>query len=445
MGMGAHEIPDSIQWHEGLLLTPQHFQQLSLRHEALLQYSNAAIAPFYWGARYFKIDPTNLVGGILRVLELEAVMPDSLVVSHGLRRNEELQVDLNPYIEEMKEKPMPVHLAVPARETDYITKGDLDRYDSFEGDPVADESTGNGQLRIPRLKPRLSLLVTETPSKKYVSFPLVKVIHQNESFAVTDYIAPTPMVSVQSSLGIMSSLAAKRVREKAMYLTEQARSPSSGSGRRLGLETQNQIRSLVASLPYLEAVLYTGVSHPYQLYLALCSMVGNLSVLGKNLVPPVLPPYDHNDLRFTFEQALNFIFKTLDEGITTNYKFFPFHYQDGVYELTFDGSWMNKQLAIGLRGQTGMSEKEVIKWGEECLIGSKKKIPAIRANRILGARREQFDGDEDLVPPRGVILFSLKADQEFIEPYEVLQIFNTSTRSGALRPAEIVLYVRDGS
>lgn len=444
MGMGAHDIPDSIQWHEGLLLTPQHFQQLSLRHEALLQYSTASIAPFYWGVRYFKIDPTSLVGGVLRVLELEAVMPDCLVVSHGLRRSDDLQVDLTPYAEEMKVKPMPVHLAVPARETDHITKGDLARYDSIEGDPVADEITGNGQLRIARLKPRLGLLVTENPSKKYVSFPLAKVTYKNDSFALTDYIPPTPAVSVQSPLGTMCAIAARRVREKAMYLAEQARSPSSG-GIRLDIETKNLIRSLVAALPWLEAVLYTGVSHPYQIYLALCSMMGNLSVLGTSLVPPVLAPYDHNDLRPTFEQALNFIFRTIDEGIISTYKVFPFHYQDGAYEIAFDGAWMTKRLVIGMRGQTGMSEKEVIKWGEECLIGSKRKLQAMRANRILGARREQIEADEDLVPPRGVVLFSLKADPEFIEPHEVLQIFNAGVRTGALRPSEIVLYVRSAS
>lgn len=441
MGMGAHDIPDSIQWHEGLLLTPQHFQQLSLRHEALLQYSTATIAPFYWGVRYFKIDPTSLVGGILRVLELEAVMPDSLVVSHGLRRGDDLQVDLTQYAEEMKVKPVPVHLAVPARETNHITKGDLARYDSIEGDPVADEITGNGQLRIARLKPRLSLLVTENPSKKYVSFPLAKVIYKNDSFALTDYIPPMPMVSLQSPLGTMCAMAARRVREKAMYLAEQAHSPSS-AGIRLDLETKNLIRSLVAALPWLEAVLYTGVSHPYQIYLALCSMMGNLSVLGTSLVPPVLAPYDHNNLRATFEQALNFIFRMIDEGITSTYKVFPFHYQDGAYELTFDGAWMDKRLVIGMRGQTGMSEKDVIKWGEECLIGSKRKIPAMRANRILGARREQIEADEDLVPPRGVVLFSLKPDGEFIEAHEVLQIFNAGVRTGSLRPSEIVLYVR---
>lgn len=442
MTMGAHEIPDSIQWHEGLLLTPQHFQQLSLRHEALLQYSAATIAPFYWGIRYIKIDPTSLVGGILRVLELEAVMPDSMVVSHGLRRGDELQIDLTQYTEQIKAKPMTVHLAVPARETDHLTKGDLARYDSIEGDPVADENTGNGRLRIARLKPRLSLLVTENPSKKYVSFPLAKVTYKNDSFSLTDYIAPTPMVSAQSPLGTMCGLAARRVREKAMYLAEQARVPSSG-GIRLDLESRNLIRSLVASLPLLEAVLNTGVSHPYQIYLALCSMMGQLAVLGTSLVPPVLSPYNHNDLRATFEQALNFIFRMIDEGITSTYKVFPFHYQDGAYELEFDAAWMAKRLVIGMRGQSGMSEKEIIKWGEECLIGSKKKVPLMRQSRVLGARREQIESDEDIIPPRGVVLFSLKADTEFIEPHEDLQIFNAGLRNSTSRPSEIVLYVKN--
>ena len=120
--MDAHQIPEAIQWHEGLLLTPQHFQQLSLRHEALLQYVSAGLSPFGWGVRYFKVDQASLVGGTLRVLEVEAVMPDSLVVSYGARRGEELRVDLTPHADLMKQRPVAVHLAVPARETDTVTR-----------------------------------------------------------------------------------------------------------------------------------------------------------------------------------------------------------------------------------------------------------------------------------------------------------------------------------
>ena len=78
----AHDLPEAIQWSEGMLLRPHHFQQATLRQESLLYYHAALIAPFHWGVRHLKIDEVLLVDGGFRVLELEAVMPDGLVVSH---------------------------------------------------------------------------------------------------------------------------------------------------------------------------------------------------------------------------------------------------------------------------------------------------------------------------------------------------------------------------
>jgi type VI secretion system protein ImpJ len=437
--MDAREIPESIQWHEGLLLTPQHFQQHALRHEALLQYVSTATMPFNWGVRYFKVDPSSLAGGIFRVIELEALMPDGLVVSCGLRRGEELRVDLKPY----KAHPVTVHLAVAARETDAITRGDLARYDSVEGDPVPDENTGEGAVRIPRLRPRLTLLVDDTPPRKYVTLPLARVTYRDESYASTDFIPPVLAVERQSPLGVLCSSAARRLREKAQQLDNQLRSPASGSRLGVALETEGLIRSLVAPLPLLECVLKTGVSHPYLVYLTLCTVAGHVSVMGRSLVPPEFAPYDHNDLRASFEQVLSYIFRKIDEGINSSHTVHPFTDDGVLYSLQFDGEWAGKRLAIGIRGTAGMTEQDVARWGQECLIGSRRLLRAMRENRVRGARRTRIERDEEIAPPRGIILFELKADPEFVEPDEVLQIFNTSERGQSQRPAEIVLYVKD--
>ena len=441
--MDAREIPESVQWHEGLLLTPQHFQQLSLRHETLLQYVAASIAPFNWGVRYLKVDPASLAGGMFRVLELEAVMPDSLVVSFGGRRGEELQVELAQYADQLKERPVTVHLAVAARSTDAITRGDLARYTSVEGDPVADESTGDGALRIPRLRPRLSLLVTDSPPKKYVSLPLARVFYRDETFTLTDFIPPVFGVERQSPLGVICSWTARRLREKAMYLADQLRLPASGTRAGVDRETESLIRSLVASLPLLEAVLGTGASHPYIVYLALCSVAGQVSVMGRSLVPPAFAPYDHNDLRATFEPVLAYISRKVDEGVTASFTAHPFRYEEGIYSLMFDRTWAGKRLAIGMRGGAAMNEQEVVRWGRECVIGSRSRMRAMRESRVLGARRELIERDEDLVPPRGVVLFALRPDAEFVEPEEELQIYNAGERGPSQRPQEIVLYVRN--
>jgi type VI secretion system protein ImpJ len=443
MSMEAREIPESIQWHEGLLLTPQHFQQLALRHEALLQYVAASIAPFNWGVRYLKIDPASLAAGTLRVLELEAVMPDSLVVSFGMRRGEELQVDLAQYAEQLKERPLTVHLAVAARESDVLTRGDIARYDSVEGEPVPDENTGEGTLRIPRLRPRLRLLVADTPPKKFVGLPVARVYCRDETFTLTDFIPPALAVERQSPLGVICSWTARRLREKAMYLADQLRLPASGARAGIDHETESIIRSLVASLPLLEAVLGTGASHPYIVYLALCSVAGQVSVMGRSLVPPAFAPYDHNDLRATFEPVLAYISRKVDEGVTASFTAHPFRYEEGVYSLMFGHAWAGKRLVIGVRGGAAMSEPEVVRWGRESVIGSRSRMRAMRESRVLGARRELIERDEDLVPPRGVVLFSLRADPEFVEPDEELQIFNAGEHGPSQRPQEIVLYVRN--
>ena len=63
--------------------------------------------------------------------------------------------------------------------------------------------------------------------------------------------------------------------------------------------------------------------------------------------------------------------------------------------------------------------------------------------RFLGAERRRIEADPDLVPSRGVILYALHADPEFIVPGETLEIRNLADDDGRRRPLEIVLWVRN--
>ena len=79
----ARRVPEAIDWHEGMLLAPQHFQQLSLRTEEMLHYHSAALVPFPWGVLRLAIDEAALTQGFLRVSEIEAVLPDGPVLVPG--------------------------------------------------------------------------------------------------------------------------------------------------------------------------------------------------------------------------------------------------------------------------------------------------------------------------------------------------------------------------
>jgi type VI secretion system protein ImpJ len=452
MGMKADEIPDSIHWHEGLLLTPQHFQQSSLRHESLLQYHVAMLAPFYWGISYLKVEESNIFRGLVQIKQVEAVMPDGLVVSY--REGDDpaadsgLQVDLKKY-DEVKRKRMKVYLVV-APQSRRMSKGEHARYDVYNGEPVVDEHTGEGQVRITRLVPHLRLVVADTSPPEAVSFPVMEVEFKNNSYYQTGYIPPLlsvttkPQLGVQSKLGLDCERIAKTVRNKAQELASQAEPDSTGGEMRLDLDTKSWIRSLVASLPYLEAILDTEASHPYPVYLALCSMAGHLAALGTQLIPDK-PAYDHNDLRATFRPLIRFIDQAIQKGLTSSYKSYLFSYREGIYEREFKAEWLHRRLILGMRAQPGVSTDELVRWGEECQIGSKGVLQSIRTKRIPGAERKHIEGAGELAHSKDVVLFSLNANAEFIKPNEALQIFNGSALGNASRPVEIVLHVKDAA
>lgn len=220
----AQQIPDAIQWHEGMLLAPQHFQQSALRTETLLNYQMHLAAPFHWGIRQLDIEEIALAGGRFRLEQLEAVMPDGLLVYHTASTGPDLSISLTPYQDALQTEPLLIHLAVAASPTGGAGgQGELARYLSCEGPAIVDDNTGAGELSIPRLRPRLQLFVGETPPTKYVSFPLAQVSYSDGTFLVTDYIPPLLAVPPRSPLTRRGEKIASDLREKAHFLAERAR------------------------------------------------------------------------------------------------------------------------------------------------------------------------------------------------------------------------------
>jgi type VI secretion system protein ImpJ len=445
--MSARELPAAVQWHEGMLLAPQHFQQMALRQEDLLAYHATALSPYHWGVHLLEHDAPLLVAGTFRLTAVEAVLPDGLVVAWQSGDTADgLEIDLAAHAEEMKqERVLTVWLVVPARRSGGSpVRGELPRYESFETDGVADENTGDGDVGIPRLRPRLALLLSaDPPPRKYVGLPLARVSYSNETFTLAEeFVPPSLRVAMDSPLGALCQGIARRLREKAVFLSERVRNPSVAGRAPQLLDTKAMIQSLVSALPQLEAVLGTGLAHPFALYLALCSVVGHVAGVGRALVPPALDPYDHADPWPRFVAARDFISRVIDEGIIESYTGFPFYLEGGVFSLAFDQVWRNRPLVLGVRGNSGTRERDLVAWMEECLIGSKERIPSLRDRRILGAPRKRIDGEGDLVPATGVVLFALDAPPEFVEPNQLLQIVDVGASGTAQRPIEIVLYVK---
>src|SRR6185312_9101376 len=268
-------IPEAVQWHEGMLLSPQHFQQASLRSDLLLHFHLSQAAPFRWGVLALQTDQARLAMGTFRVLSLQAIMPDGLAVSYPHDDMGALELDLQPMKDRLRDAPARIYLAVPARRPDIVSgSGEAPRLRSVEGEETIDENTGDNPLRLPRLRPNLTLLAGEKPSAKYTAMPIAEVSFANDAFQLTPFLPPLLAVALDGGLGQLCLKLAQSVRQKASFLADRAQGAAGAARQASLLETRSAIQCLVGGLPAFEAALNTGLAHPFTLFLLAAGIAG---------------------------------------------------------------------------------------------------------------------------------------------------------------------------
>ena len=435
------DLPESIEWYEGMLLAPQHFQQLARRSEDLPAFLTLAAQPFAWGVRSMAIDAAMLPAGILRINQLEAVMPDGLVVWHSSEEPDSapLEIALAPFADQLQQGELMVHLAVVAADGTGDAGGAGDRYRSLPGINVQDETSEAEAVVISRRRPNLQLIPGSTPSARFVSFPLATVARENELFRRGPFVPPLLAVGENSPLRAMCAALVVRLREKAVFLAKQTSIPSSKLEDRLEfLELKDKLRSIVVLLPYFESVLSTEPVHPYPLYLALSALLGPLSLLRPGAVPPPPVPYRHGDLYSTFVS----VEKNLEDmlsAVSQTYREIKFRFDAGNFSLPMDPGWLGGRLVVGLRGQ---SERDLSAWMDGSLIGSESVLDGLREKRILGAARTRIERADELgiAAGAGITLYTIQPDPEFVHAGRALVIVNPAETATPLRPSEIILY-----
>ncbi len=431
-----------IQWHEGMLLMPQHFQQMDFRVEKMTAYYMAHCFPSLWGIIQLKIDEALLTTGTFRPLELEAIMPDGLVISGLPQTNVPLQADLLPFQDKLQLAPYFIYLCVPQWDEGAAgVEGELPRYLSSIESNVVDINTGQEAIDIPRLIPNLSLQVAQEPPAHFVCFPLAQVTFNTKSFSLTEYLPPQVQVNLLSKLGAINNQLAERLRQKLGYLQQKVQAVEEIVTKDPFFEEIEEVRlKLIAGLLPFEAVLSLANVHPFQIYRELCGLAGQISGVKYGEIPPRFAAYNHLDLRGTFKQVVDYIEKVLDE-IEESYTVIPFTLNERVFTLQLQSSWGSDRFVLGARAQPGVKTEDLLNWINNCVIVTDQYISLAKDNRILGAQRKIVSevSSMNLIATRGVQLFIVEGDSRYIDPKGILCLFNISD-DDLTRPIEVVLY-----
>jgi type VI secretion system protein ImpJ len=438
----AIPVVDRIEWFEGLLLSPQHFQLMTSRVDSLVAWQTLAAAPFSWGVRRLVFDTGLLPAGTLRVLLLDAIMPDGTAVSYSAESSEgaRLELSLESFSDQLANGPIDFYLTLPVATT-MRRDTQMKRFRSSPGAPVEDEVSDAPVADIARLVPNLALSAGELPSAMYVHMRLGSVYKDNEVVRLGEHLPPLLEVSSDNPLWTGVSSLLGQLRGKAAFVARQTAIPSSKVDDRLTqLELKDRLRSLMSGLPLAEAVLRTPHLHPLALYLSLASLIGSLSMLKPGGLPPVPPEYDHADPLAVFTPLLRALRDEMSE-VSEDYREHKFEFKQGAFEIALQPDWIGERLVVGLRGQ---SDRDLLAWMEGAVVGSRSVHASLRSRRVLGATRRVVEYAQELGirSGSGYLLFEIQADPHLVLANESLIIGNPNEGANAQRPQEMLLFVK---
>lgn len=450
-------IPEPVQWYEGMLLTPQHFQQNDIYWHHQLRHALGQTQPYCWGVIHFEYDQDALLEGKFSIKTLHAVMPDGLVINYPADGSDEpLFEDLSKN-ETFKEKgKVRLHLTVPVRvDAAAADKSNIQRFVSVSGKLAIDENTGERQVPVARLRPRVGLWVDSPVPAKFVSLPLIDIERGAKGeYQVGEYHPPVLRMSASDALG-EHSLNKKaldlvtRIRSKVNQLAGKPDGEKQSWKTEVNERYQKVVDSMVASLPSLEFLVRSEQAHPFQLFQALAQMMGHVAAISESPIPPMLAKYNHNDWAWQMEKSIKYISETVShyELAYTSYLFEPDDV--GAYGIDIQESWPTDRLLIELRPLIGQTPEQLNGWLENATLAAKSRLGDLGKRRLLGANAKRILNDEtmELRAQPGAVLFEVTNDTLEVDK-EKLPLIATGqdnrfqvvgSKEGA--PAVIILYV----
>lgn len=442
--MAEAVLHDRIQWHEGMLLAPQHFQQESARVDALVGWQALAGQPAAWGVRRLVVDEAMLTRGMLRISLLEAIMPDGMAVRFDAATSQDATLELNlAAYTSASAGEVAVYLVVGTARSLRLP-GQPSMFRPIAGSLVVDEVSEALDEEVPRMAARVALMAGPPPGAAWVALQLMTVVLDNEIVRRGSYWPAQLAVVMDSPIGLRARALAVLMRAKAVFLAQQSATNASRMEDRMAmLEVRAQLASVTVNLPMLEATLALPVVQPLALYLALCAQLGALAALRPGAVPLAPPDYVHADSYRAFDTVLASL-ESLALEVSQQWRSVPFTFDGGLYTLALQPGWLTERMVIGLRGQ---SEPELAAWMLDATIGSRTVSASLRDRRMPGAARTPITSAPELGlrAATGTVLFEVAADQEFIVAGQELVISNENGAGkgarGAVRPQEIVLFI----
>jgi type VI secretion system protein ImpJ len=410
--MTSPQLPDAVQWSEGMLLSPQHLQQNDIYWQEHLRHRLACITPHFWGLRRLAVE---LVKEVITVSELECVLPNGVALAFpgNFPRQPEplLQIDVSGC--RAGDPPQRLWLLVPERGAGAARSGDPERrYDSQVGLMTADENTGDGEVAVARLQLRCELVLSALiPSSAQGACPLLEVMRDAQGMLhIGDYLPPMICLGASQHLGAAGLQHQLGARHELWWgYAQQFATEASGYGpegklNSGGVRNMLVARHLAGALPAMSVLLHAA-AHPEGLYQCLAEVVGRVAQFATSPLPLKMAPYQHDDCLAQFQAAWRYVEDTLAvefervrqdrlRAPQPEYDIKPFQVQGAGGFSQRLPQQIDGALIIEVKRKEGQTIAEAGRWLNQADIACESLIPQLQRQRVPGARVRPMGADE---------------------------------------------------
>ena len=386
-----------------MFLRPQHLQMFSRQIDSRVAAAAQKVQPFFWGVATIEVAEDELETFRFTVRRFQAALKDGTWLD--LETN--LQVEPRDFKQALNrtEGRLPVFLGVPrlveggantlSREMDVEEARQADLRYRVTTLEVSDENRGRErreEIEIRRLAGRIFFGDEDREGYDFLPVAVIQRSGKGKSTPVLadDFIPPVSDVAGWKGLADLGESVLHRV--EARY-----RSLRSGvDERRMVLEMEGRegwqlvfkLQIVGSFLHVLRQLLRVPGTHPFQLYLELSRLAGELSIFEKEGADSLaVPLYDHDRLGPCFQELTTTINHLLDKILTGGFLRIPFLEEKEnllVARPQLDQLQSASEIYLCVESQLPVAEIEAkVKAAK---FGAPADLPGLKLRRLRGVK-----------------------------------------------------------
>jgi len=301
-----------VHWSEGMFLRPHHMQGFQRHMETVMRATMGGVDPYPWGFLDLHIASEPLENFTLRLENCTVRMKDGTWVHIP----ENTQVPPLSFEKQMEQGGgqveilfgIPALREVRANAISLQAPSRIDGTPRFEPQTIMrrDENTGENPqpMYVRRMRGKLFTASEDTTDYETVRLGVIRRTDRPGAIPEIDPAGAGPLLAVQADAGVSGMLQSlfDQVEAKDEVLAREAREHRMNftDGVAANLEHLLKLHALNEATGVVKALRQCVLLKPFEVYVALARLIGHLSVFHDDLVPGVLPPYDHDRPGETF-------------------------------------------------------------------------------------------------------------------------------------------------